>query len=159
GIKAGQARLSGYCTAKGRLLGTMVVWRSSKENEALRLHALLKSDIAEAVTKRLSMFVLRAKVRLALADRHVFGITIPASADASEAPGAAEKQEATGLRPPASDGKLEPWVVRHTDEGTWIAAPSAASGVSRWWLIATAPIGAIDAAEAASNWRADDIAA
>lgn len=55
----GDANLSGYCTPKGRLIATMLVWRAG---DAYWL--ALGRDLAEPVRKRLSMFVLRAKVRI-----------------------------------------------------------------------------------------------
>ncbi|MDH4181796.1 MAG: folate-binding protein [Betaproteobacteria bacterium] len=53
-------QLNGYCTAKGRLLATFHQWRRGDE-VLLRLPL----DILPAVMKRLSMFVLRAKVKVA----------------------------------------------------------------------------------------------
>ncbi len=53
-------QLNGYCTAKGRLLATFHQWRHG-DDVMLRL----PREILPAVMKRLSMFVLRAKVRLA----------------------------------------------------------------------------------------------
>ena len=55
-----QAALAGWCTAQGRLLATMLVI-PSPQGFLLQL----ARDIAPAVTKRLSMFVLRAKVKIA----------------------------------------------------------------------------------------------
>jgi folate-binding protein YgfZ len=52
-------QLNGYCTAKGRLLATFHQWRHG-DDVMLRL----PREILPAVMKRLSMFVLRAKVRL-----------------------------------------------------------------------------------------------
>jgi folate-binding protein YgfZ len=54
------ARLAGFCTAKGRLLATMVGWRAGDEEILLALPA----DTLAATLKRLSMFVLRAKCKL-----------------------------------------------------------------------------------------------
>ena len=54
------ARLAGFCTAKGRLLATMVGWRSGDEEIILALPA----ETLAATLKRLSMFVLRAKCKL-----------------------------------------------------------------------------------------------
>jgi folate-binding protein YgfZ len=51
--------LSGYCTAKGRLLATFRVWRDQRA-----IYLLLPRELLAGVLKRLSMFVLRAKVRL-----------------------------------------------------------------------------------------------
>jgi hypothetical protein len=55
------ARLAGYCTAKGRLLATMLVWRGNAEDELL---LALPAELLAATVKRLSMFVLRAKCKL-----------------------------------------------------------------------------------------------
>ena len=58
-LEAATARLSGYCSAKGRLLASFLSWRSG---ETIRL--LVSKDVQPAVQKRLSMFVLRAKAKL-----------------------------------------------------------------------------------------------
>ncbi len=54
------ARLAGFCTAKGRLLATMVLWHGGDEEILLALPA----ETLAATLKRLSMFVLRAKCKL-----------------------------------------------------------------------------------------------
>lgn len=54
------ARLAGYCSPKGRLLATFVVWRDAAGDLLLACSA----DVLPAVLKRLSMFVLRAKCKL-----------------------------------------------------------------------------------------------
>jgi tRNA-modifying protein YgfZ len=54
-----RAALAGWCTAKGRLLATMLVI-PGPEGFLLQL----ARDIAPAVAKRLSMFVLRSKVKI-----------------------------------------------------------------------------------------------
>jgi tRNA-modifying protein YgfZ len=61
------ARLAGYCSAKGRLLATFVVWRDGPEDLLLACSA----DLLAAVLKRLSMFVLRAKCKLSDASADV----------------------------------------------------------------------------------------
>jgi folate-binding protein YgfZ len=53
-------RLAGYCTPKGRLQATFLLWRSE---EAIFLQ--LPREIQPPLQKRLSMFVLRAKTKLA----------------------------------------------------------------------------------------------
>ncbi len=55
----GRLALSGYCTAKGRLLATFRLWRSEQG-----IHLLLPRELLPGVLKRLSMFVLRARARL-----------------------------------------------------------------------------------------------
>ncbi len=67
------ARLAGFCTAKGRLLATMVGWRGDAEDEIL---LALPAETLAATLKRLSMFVLRAKCKLtdASAEFAVYGL-------------------------------------------------------------------------------------
>jgi len=59
-LGTGEARLAGYCTAKGRLLATMLIWN---RGDAIVLE--LPRTILAPLQKRLQMFVLRAKVKLA----------------------------------------------------------------------------------------------
>ena len=54
-----QARWHGLCTPKGRLVATMLAWREPSE-----IRLLLPQPQAAPVRKRLSMYVLRAKVRV-----------------------------------------------------------------------------------------------
>lgn len=67
-----QARLAGYCSAKGRLLASLVVCRRSADELLLACSA----DLLAPTLKRLSMFVLRAKCKLsdASADLAVHGL-------------------------------------------------------------------------------------
>lgn len=58
-LDAASARLAGYCSPKGRLLGSFLTWRAG---HGVRL--LVSKDVQPAVQKRLSMFVLRAKAKL-----------------------------------------------------------------------------------------------
>ncbi|KWE59824.1 folate-binding protein [Burkholderia ubonensis] len=59
-LDAASARLAGYCSPKGRLLASFVAWRSGHD-----VRLLVSKDVQAAVQKRLSMFVLRAKAKLA----------------------------------------------------------------------------------------------
>ena len=58
-LPPGQARYAGWCTAKGRLLATFLV---IPHGDGFLLQ--LARDLVPSVQKRLSMFVLRAKVKL-----------------------------------------------------------------------------------------------
>ncbi len=58
-LGASEARLAGYCSPKGRLLASMLMW---KDGGSVMLQ--LPRAIQAAVQKRLQMFVLRAKVKL-----------------------------------------------------------------------------------------------
>lgn len=60
GLDAHRATLAGWCSAKGRLLASFVVWRPAPDELLLACSA----DVLPAVVKRLSMFVLRAKCKL-----------------------------------------------------------------------------------------------
>ena len=48
---------SGYCTPKGRLLASLLLWR-----EGSAYFMLLPRELCEPIRKRLSMYILRAKV-------------------------------------------------------------------------------------------------
>jgi folate-binding protein YgfZ len=58
GMAAGSASWTSYNSPKGRMLATLLVWRQGPE----RFLALVALDLAEALRKRLAMYVLRAKV-------------------------------------------------------------------------------------------------
>ena len=66
-LAAGQARLAGFCSAKGRLMASFVVWCPQPGEVLLACSA----DLLPGVLKRLSMFVLRAKCKLSDASAEV----------------------------------------------------------------------------------------
>lgn len=59
-LSPGSATLGAYCTAKGRMLATFWLCR-----EAAGLTMLLDREISQAIHKRLAMYVLRSKVKIA----------------------------------------------------------------------------------------------
>ena len=59
-LAPGHARLCGYCSSKGRMLASFIGFKRGPEQVLL----VCTRDVAAATLKRLSMFVLRAKVRL-----------------------------------------------------------------------------------------------
>jgi folate-binding protein YgfZ len=71
-LRQGTARLAGYCSAKGRLLASFIVWRGDGDTFYLACSA----DLLAPTLKRLSMFVLRAKCKLsdATADLPLYGL-------------------------------------------------------------------------------------
>ncbi|OZI74743.1 YgfZ/GcvT domain-containing protein [Bordetella genomosp. 12] len=148
GLPADGARFAGYCTAKGRLLATLVLWRDGAD----AVQALVRADLAEALAKRLSMFVLRAKVKISLAERAVAGVMAePAQCDALS-------QAAGGELPRTA------WARAELPSGTWIAAPGA--GLRWWWIADAQQLDSHGAALAAllglgdeDSWRAADLAA
>ncbi|WP_292933666.1 folate-binding protein [Noviherbaspirillum sp.] len=78
-LSPSEARLAGYCSPKGRLLATFLMWANA---DAIMLQ--LSRPIQPAVQKRLQMFVLRAKVKLNdVTDNHaVLGLGGPSAAAA-----------------------------------------------------------------------------
>ncbi len=126
GLPPNTARLAGYCTAKGRLLATLVMWRNVADAppEEAQLFGLVRQDLSQALLKRLSMFVLRAKVKLAPASLN------PAGVEASIDDLPALETAAGGELPKTA------WARVDLPSGTWIAAPSA-SELLRWWWIAS----------------------
>ncbi|ARP90525.1 folate-binding protein YgfZ [Bordetella genomosp. 9] len=159
GLAADSAALAGYCTAKGRLLATLVMWRPATEApdrpddaDTPRLHALVRADVAEPLLKRLRMFVLRAKVKLAAAPLRVAGVW-------TQGDGAALEAAAGGALP------RQPWRRAELASGAWIAAP-AAQGLRWWWIATDAQIRAAEAAlrpalseGSPDAWLAADLAA
>jgi folate-binding protein YgfZ len=74
-LDVGQARLAGYCSPKGRLLASFVMWRSAPDEILLACSA----DLLATTLKRLSMFVLRARCKLtdASAEIALWGVALP----------------------------------------------------------------------------------
>lgn len=70
-IPADGARHAGLCTAKGRMIASFLIWR---EGDDFLLQ--LSADILPGILKKLSMYVLRSKVKLAdlSAERVLIGV-------------------------------------------------------------------------------------
>src|SRR6478736_9960795 len=88
-LDASQARLAALCTAKGRMIASFIGIRPQPETILL----VCSRDILAATLKRLSMYVLRAKLKLhdASAQYVLFGLAGTALAangiDAAATPG------------------------------------------------------------------------
>ncbi|MGM9488128.1 CAF17-like 4Fe-4S cluster assembly/insertion protein YgfZ [Ideonella sp. YS5] len=110
GLASGAAALAGYCSAKGRLLASFVVWSPAPEVYLLACSA----DLLPATLKRLSMFVLRAKCRLtdASGELALWGV---AGRDAGLPEGPA-------------------WTVRPAGAGQAVRLPDAL-GLPRWLVV------------------------
>jgi folate-binding protein YgfZ len=63
-LGTGEARLAGFCTPKGRLQATFLMWRSSETEREGTVWLQLPRTIQAPLQKRLSMFVMRAKAKL-----------------------------------------------------------------------------------------------
>jgi folate-binding protein YgfZ len=108
GLAPGQARLAGYCSAKGRLLASFIAWRPAPDSVLLACSA----DVLPATLKRLSMFVLRAKAQLTDASQElpVHGLA--------------------GSEAAALASRLGPWQVAEEHGGFVLRLPDA-DGVPR----------------------------
>ena len=63
-LATGGSQWSSYNSPKGRMLASLRLWRHPPTRSADSFGALIASDLAASTAKRLSMFVLRAKVRV-----------------------------------------------------------------------------------------------
>lgn len=74
GLPANGARRYGFCNAKGRLLANFMMWHDGHD-----LIIALSADLHAAILKKLSMFLLRSKVKLTDAsnDLVLLGISGP----------------------------------------------------------------------------------
>lgn len=69
-LAVGGGHYTSYNSPKGRMLATLIVWRRSDDHFAL----ILAADLADAIKKRLAMFVLRARVTIGIANRRLRGV-------------------------------------------------------------------------------------
>ncbi|WP_293775921.1 folate-binding protein [uncultured Oxalicibacterium sp.] len=78
-LSQNEARLAGYCSPKGRLMASMLIWKQED-----RILLQLARELQPALQKRLSMFVLRSKAKLTDANEELvsLGLVGPAAASA-----------------------------------------------------------------------------
>lgn len=135
GLRDERAVFAGYCSAKGRLLADFLVFRRAGE-----LYLMLPRALREAVQKRLTMFVLRARVRLADAsDAWVaLGLNGP-GADALVRERFGRVPDAPMDVVQAADG----WVVRLGESRfDALVTPQAAPALWQAWSARARPVGA-----------------
>ncbi len=136
-----QAQHSAWCTAKGRMQASFLVWRQA---DSIRL--ALSEELLEATQKRLQMFILRAKVKLSrLTDRQVLlGIAGPQAGAALDAAGLPVPTEAmaaldgNGCKVIRLDGNRLVVAVPLADAGALWATLSAQAkpvGTATWQLL------------------------
>ena len=91
-----EARLAGFCSAKGRLMATLIAWKAADDEILLALPA----ELLPPVLKRLSMFVMRAKCKLsdATAELPLWGVAEAASE------GLAWSRDGAAIRLPPAPG-------------------------------------------------------
>lgn len=81
-LGAGDGRYWSYNSPKGRMLANGVLWRAPAASADGAVTLVLAADVADAIRRRLSMFVMRAKVRIDDVSDHrtVIGLAGPGSA-------------------------------------------------------------------------------
>ncbi|TRZ90399.1 MAG: folate-binding protein [Rhodocyclaceae bacterium] len=135
GITADGARFAGLCTAKGRLLALFLIWREGDD-----FLLMLPRDILPAILKKLSMYVLRSKVKLSDAtdERALIGYSIPVAVSPAPTLGGAA---AALVR--FGGVAIEGGQAIRLDDTRWLLALDAATAGSRWQqLVAEArPVG------------------
>jgi len=99
----GRARLAGFCSAKGRLQASFVIWKAADDEFLLACSA----SVLAPTLKRLSMFVLRAQCKLsdASAELLLWGLA--------------------GTAATAGLGEAAAWEKHEHDGATWIRLPDA----------------------------------
>ena len=126
-----EARLAGYCSAKGRLLASFIGCKRAPDEILLVCHR----DLLAATLKRLSMFVLRAQVKLSDASADyaldgAVGDAVPAELDA------------------------KPWAKAEIGADCWIRLPDAGMvGMARALRIAPAASARADATLELAQWN------
>ncbi len=70
------ARLAAFCNAKGRMQASFVIFKRKNDDDTQEYLMICSADILAQTLKRLSMFVMRAKVKLtdASADYKLYGL-------------------------------------------------------------------------------------
>lgn len=150
GLALNNSQYSGYCSPKGRLLASFLLWRN-ESGYVLQLPAVLR----EAIHKRLSMYILRSKVKVSdvSAEYALMGISGHGAADvlrriAGEVPTAAHAvmhgNGATVLRLPTDRYQLVLPRAREDAARAALAVDAEASDATRWeWLDIRAGIATI----------------
>ncbi|MBT9566748.1 MAG: folate-binding protein YgfZ [Thiobacillus sp.] len=152
-LHADGAQWSGYCSPKGRLLGNFLTWRQG-EDYCLQL----SGDILASVQKRLSMFIMRAKVQARDASDETVRMVVAGAAAAAAVKTAMGAVPDASMRSVASevghvirvgDDKFVLSVVPERAEAVWMSLRQTATpvGAPVWdWLRLNAGIPMIVAA-------------
>jgi folate-binding protein YgfZ len=123
-LGANEARLAGFCTPKGRLQATFLIWGSDEMSDGT-IWLQLPRAIQAPLQKRLSMFVLRAKAKLRDAtDEDAVAAVIGIGGAKGEA-----VLRAQGLALPAA-----PYAVERSERGTLIRLADAFGAPRFLWL-------------------------
>lgn len=135
GLTASEARFAGLCTAKGRLLALLLIWRDGDD-----FLLMLPRDILPAILKKLSMYVLRSKVKLtdATAERCLIGYS-----DQGGTASAPSVGDAAAQLPRFGVAKTEGGQIVRLDDKRWLLSLDPAIASSPWSQLAAGaqPVG------------------
>jgi folate-binding protein YgfZ len=132
GLTPDSAMRYGFCTPKGRLLATFLIWRDTDD-----FLLALAADLHESIFKKLSMYVLRSRVKLSDASEELvlLGCTGPQATAALTAASIlpAPLSSSSGPFPLTRipDGPGGSCVIRLAEERFIVALPPAAA-LARW---------------------------
>ncbi|MCX7172503.1 MAG: folate-binding protein YgfZ [Proteobacteria bacterium] len=139
GLSTDGVQRNGFCNPKGRLLASFVIWR-----EGTDIMIALSADLHAAILKKLSMYVLRSKVKLSDAsdERMLIGLSGPEASKALTdlGPIPTESLKATSI----DHGQ-----VMRLDEHRYMLALDASTAESVWRKLA---VGARPTVLAAWHW-------
>ena len=134
-IGPGASSFGSYCTPKGRMLASFLLWRSGGG-----FRMALSREIAAAAQKRLKMYVLRSKVQIGDVSDAValIGIAGPGAKDALAPLAAAVPQRTQDVQPLGDDGALI-----CVPGGRYVAAVPVSAAPALWQTLAGAlrPVG------------------
>jgi folate-binding protein YgfZ len=131
-ITTADARFAGFCTPKGRLLALFLIWREGDD-----FLLMLPRGILPPMLKKLSMYVLRSKVKLsdATGERALIGFS--SSTSAFPQPGIDASLPRFGVAD-VGGGKA----IR-LDDSRWLLAIEAGAAAAQWQALTAAakPVG------------------
>lgn len=127
GITTTGARFAGFCTAKGRLLALLLIWREGDD-----FLLMLPRDILPMILKKLSMYVLRSKVKLsdATAERVLIGFSRPAVSPAPTVEQSLLDLPRFGVCATSGGQAIR------LDDTRWLLALDATAAAARWQALA-----------------------
>ncbi len=133
GIGPGGARFAGFCTAKGRLLALFLIWRDGDD-----FLLMLPRDILPMILKKLSMYVLRSKVKLS--DASDEKLLLGLSGAVSQAPTFPRELDSLAR---FGVTRIDGGQAIRLDQTRWLLALDPDSAAPRWEQLATSvrPVG------------------
>lgn len=135
GITPAGARFAGFCTPKGRLLALFLIWRDGDD-----FLLMLPSEILPPILKKLSMYVLRSKVKLtdASTEKVLLGLSMAGAVSPERILG-----DAAAALPRFGVVAIDGGQVVRLDDTRWVLALDSANAETRWRELAAVarPVG------------------